>query len=57
MGRYDEAWQVARQRIADAVAVAGRAPGSVRLLAVSKTFPGAGLRAGHARGQRAGGAN
>ena len=57
MGRYDEAWQVARQRIADAVAVAGRAPGSVRLLAVSKTFPAAAIRAVHALGQRALGEN
>lgn len=57
MGRYEKAWQVARQRIADAAQAAGRAPDSVRLLAVSKTFPAEAIRAVHALGQRAFGEN
>jgi PLP dependent protein len=57
MGRYEKAWQVARQRIADAASAAGRPPDSVRLLAVSKTFPPAAIRAVHALGQRAFGEN
>ena len=57
MVRYEKAWQVARQRIADAAQAAGRAPDSVRLLAVSKTFPASAIRAVHALGQRAFGEN
>src|SRR4051812_42065603 len=57
MGRYEKAWQVARQRIADAARAAGRAPDSVRLLAVSKTFPASAIRAVYALGQRAFGEN
>ena len=57
MVRYEKAWQVARQRIADAARAAGRPPDSVRLVAVSKTFPAAAIRAGHALGQRAFGEN
>jgi PLP dependent protein len=57
MGRYEKGWQVARQRIEDALRCAGRAPGSVRLLAVSKTFPAEAVRAVHALGQRAFGEN
>jgi pyridoxal phosphate enzyme (YggS family) len=57
MGRYDKQWQVARQRIAEALAAAARPPGSVRLLAVSKTFPAEAVREVHALGQRAFGEN
>ena len=57
MGRYEKAWQVARQRIADAARASGRTPESIRLLAVSKTFPAAAIRALHALGQRAFGEN
>ena len=57
MGRYDKQWQVARQRIAEALAAAARPPGSVRLLAVSKTFPAEAIREVHALGQRAFGEN
>ncbi len=57
MVRYEKAWQVARQRIADAARAGGRAPESVRLLAVSKTFPAAAIRRLHALGQRAFGEN
>ena len=41
-----------RQRIAAAAAAAGRDPGSVRLLAVSKTFSADHVRAAYATGQR-----
>jgi len=44
-------------RIVTACAEAGRAPESVRLLAVSKTFPAEALRAAHAAGQAAFGEN
>jgi len=57
MGRYEKRWQVVRQRIADALAATARAPDSVRLLAVSKTFPAEAVRAVHALGQRAFGEN
>ena len=57
MGRYDQAWQVARQRIAEAAKAAGRDAATVRLLAVSKTFPAAAIRDVHALGQRSFGEN
>jgi len=57
MGRYEKAWQVARQRIEDAEKRARRSPGSVRLLAVSKTFPATAVRELHRSGQRAFGEN
>lgn len=57
MGRYEKAWQATRQRILDAEKRAGRAPGSVRLLAVSKTFPPSAIRDLHGSGQRAFGEN
>src|SRR3954452_3869364 len=57
MGRYEKAWQVARQRIEEAEKRARRSPGSVRLLAVSKTFPAAAIRELHRSGQRAFGEN
>lgn len=57
MGHYEKAWQAVLQRIDMAVRDAGRPPGSVRLLAVSKTFPAEAVRALHACGQRAFGEN
>ena len=54
---YFEAWQVARQRVDEALRAVGRARGSVRLLAVSKTFPASAIRAVYALGQRAFGEN
>ncbi len=45
------------QRIDAAARAAGRAPGTVALLAVSKTFPADDVRAAHAAGQRAFGEN
>lgn len=49
--------QQVRMRIETACKDYGRDPASVRLLAVSKTFPGEALRAAHAAGQRAFGEN
>ncbi len=49
--------QAVQDRIAAATAAAGRPPGSVALLAVSKTRPAADIRALHACGQRAFGEN
>ena len=49
--------QRVRGRIEAACARVGRPPASVRLLAVSKTFPPEALRAAHAGGQRAFGEN
>ncbi|MEZ7829374.1 MAG: YggS family pyridoxal phosphate-dependent enzyme [Brachymonas denitrificans] len=46
-----------QQRIAAATQAAGRAPGSVRLLAVSKTFPAEAVREAAAAGQLAFGEN
>lgn len=57
MARYDKALQAVQQRIAAAVRAAGRPPNGVTLLAVSKTFPSAAIRAVHAVGQRAFGEN
>jgi len=57
MGRYEKAWQVARQRIEEAEKRAQRGRGSVRLLAVSKTFPAGAIRDLHGSGQRAFGEN
>ena len=57
MVRYEKQWQVARQRIEAARERAGRPPGAVRLLAVSKTFPAEAIRAVHGLGQRAFGEN
>ena len=57
MGHYEKAWQVARQRIDDALRAASRPPDSVRLLAVSKTFPASAIRIVHGLGQRAFGEN
>ncbi len=57
MSQYEKAWQAAMRRVDEAVARAGRPPGSVRLLAVAKTFPAAAVRAVYALGQRAFGEN
>lgn len=57
MGPYEKAWQATRRRIEDAARAAKRPPGSVRLLAVSKTFPAVAVRSVHALGQRAFGEN
>ncbi len=51
MGHYEKAWQAVRQRVAAAANAAGRAPESVTLLAVSKTFSAEAIRAVHALGQ------
>jgi PLP dependent protein len=57
MSQYEKAWQAAHARIAQAVGAAGRQPDSVRLLAVSKTFPPEAVRDVYALGQRAFGEN
>ena len=57
MSHYEKAWQAVSERIARAARDAGRAAGSVRLLAVSKTFPADAVRAVHAAGQRSFGEN
>ncbi len=57
MSPRERGWQAACRRIEQAARAAGREPGSVRLLAVSKTFPAADVRAVHALGQRAFGEN
>lgn len=57
MSHYEKAWQAVLQRIEVATRAAGRPPGSVRLLAVAKTFPAEAIRAAHAAGQRAFGEN
>jgi hypothetical protein len=49
--------QAVNRAVSQAVAAAGRAPGSVRLLAVSKTFPAAAVRAAYSAGQTAFGEN
>ena len=49
--------QQVQARIVTACTAVGRDPASVRLLAVSKTFPAAALREAHAAGQRAFGEN
>ena len=49
--------QVVRARIAAAAQAAGRAPGDVALLAVSKTFAAGAVRAAYAAGQREFGEN
>jgi pyridoxal phosphate enzyme (YggS family) len=57
MSHYEKAWQAVAERIERAVQAAGRTAGSVRLLAVSKTFPVDAVRAVHAAGQRSFGEN
>ncbi|HET9764626.1 MAG TPA: YggS family pyridoxal phosphate-dependent enzyme [Casimicrobiaceae bacterium] len=50
-------WQDAHRRVEEATRAAGRPPGSVRVLAVSKAFPADAVRAVHGSGQRAFGEN
>lgn len=50
--RLEERFTAVRARVAAAAERAGRAPESVRLIAVSKTQPPAALRAAYAAGQR-----
>ena len=57
MSLLENAWQAAKARVAAAERAAGRAPNSVALLAVSKTFPADAIRAVYAAGQRAFGEN
>ncbi len=57
MTLYEKAWQAMRERIAAAAVAAGRDPGSVAILAVSKTHPPEAVRAAYALGQRAFGEN
>jgi pyridoxal phosphate enzyme (YggS family) len=57
MSPDEKAWQAVASRIAAAARQAGRDPGSVRLLAVSKAQSAAAIRAAYARGQRAFGEN
>ena len=57
MFQYEKAWQDVAARIENAARAAGRPRDSVRLLAVSKTFPPAAIRALRALGQRAFGEN
>jgi PLP dependent protein len=57
MEPYEKALQATRRRIWEAARAAGRPAESVRLLAVSKTFPAAAVRVVHASGQRAFGEN
>ena len=57
MGHYENAWQAVVRRVAAAATACGRAPESVQLLAVSKTFPAEAVRAVYAAGQRAFGEN
>lgn len=57
MSRYEKAWQAVAARIARAAKDAGRAPASVTILAVSKTFPADAMREVHALGQAAFGEN
>jgi uncharacterized pyridoxal phosphate-containing UPF0001 family protein len=51
MARYDKALQAVRARLAHAARACGRDPEKVTLLAVSKTFPSAAVRAVHGLGQ------
>ena len=53
MARHDKALQEVMARVAQAARAAGREPDEVTLLAVSKTFPSAAVRAVHEAGQRA----
>jgi PLP dependent protein len=57
MSPYEKAWQAVTARVAAAARAAGRDPGSVGVLAVSKTVPGEAIRAAYALGQRAFGEN
>jgi len=52
MFHYEKAWQDVRSRIARAAHASRRDAATVRLVAVSKTFPAEAVRAVHALGQR-----
>lgn len=57
MGSIESNLQEVKGRISGAALAAGRPPGAVRLLAVSKTFGAEAVRQAHAAGQRAFGEN
>jgi len=57
MVQYEKAWQAVEARIALACKAVGRPRNTVGLLAVSKTFPPAAVRAVHGLGQRGFGEN
>jgi PLP dependent protein len=57
MSPYEKAWQAVTARVARAAGAAGRDPASIRVLAVSKTFPVEAIRAAYTLGQRAFGEN
>jgi len=57
MSTIESRLQAVHRRIEAAAAAAGRDPAQIRLLAVSKTFPPAAVRAAFAAGQRAFGEN
>ena len=57
MFHYEKAWQEVMARVGRAAKAVGRDPDTVRVLAVSKTFPSDAIRAVHALGQRAFGEN
>lgn len=57
MSLYEKEWQDVGSRIAGAAHAAGRDPAAIQLLAVSKGFPAAAIRAAYAHGQRAFGEN
>jgi PLP dependent protein len=57
MFHYEKAWQGVLARVALAAERAARDPSSVRVVAVSKTFPPEAIRAVYALGQRAFGEN
>jgi len=57
MTLYEKTWQAVHERIYRAAAAAGRDPGSISILAVSKTQPPEAVRAAFALGQRAFGEN
>jgi len=57
MFHYEKAWQELMARVGRAAKAVGRDPNTVRVLAVSKTFPSDAVRAVHALGQRAFGEN
>jgi pyridoxal phosphate enzyme (YggS family) len=53
MSLYQNGWQGTTARVAAAARAAGRDPATVRVVAVSKTFPAEAVRSVHALGQRA----
>jgi PLP dependent protein len=57
MSPYEKAWQAVAARVAAAAEAAGRDPGTIRVLAVSKTVPIEAIRGAYALGQRAFGEN